>query len=107
MPLAEQFQEESATIIKSTIFNDSYWKEVTNLPEKVTKGSDIKVYENSSSSTDVVLKFVRTMKGKVKDLKWVLSNKDAQKKWDKQSDNSKEIANNSEEFANIKLTYTK
>ena len=106
--VAEQFREEAETLIKDVIFNDNYWTEVTStLPEKVTKGSDIKVYENSSSSSNVVLKFVRTMNGTVKDLQRVLQSKDAQKQWDKQSANNIDIVNNSTEFANIKLTYTK
>ena len=82
--VAEQFREEAETLIKDVIFNDNYWTEVTStLPEKVTKGSDIKVYENSSSSSNVVLKFERTMNGTVKDLQRVLQSKDAQKRRNK------------------------
>ena len=49
MPLYEVFREECAAFIKDVVLNDGYWSRVTSLPQKVTQGSDIKVYENCSS----------------------------------------------------------
>ena len=72
MPMYEAFREESAALIKAVVLNDDYWSRVTSLPQKVTQGSDIKVYEKRSSK-NVVLKFVRTMKGKISDLKTIIS----------------------------------
>ena len=106
MPLYEVFREECAAFIKAVVLNDGYWSRVTSLPQKVTQGSDIKVYENCSSK-NVVLKFVRTMKGKISDLKTIISTAEYREKWDKQSQSNIDILSPSKEFENIDLVYTK
>ena len=106
MPLYEVFREESTALIEAVVLNDDYWSRITSLPPKVTQGSDIKVYENCSTK-NVVLKFVRTMKGKIRDLKTVISKAEYREKWDKQSESNIDICSPSKEFENIDLLYTK
>ena len=54
-----------------------------------------------------MLKFVRTMKGKISDLKTIISTAEYREKWDKQSQSNIDILSPSKEFENIDLVYTK